>query len=63
MLMCEHNYQTIRNFIDDFLENANDDDAIYLIEVLMSACKFASEHKDKVDKFVAEKKRTKTCFN
>ena len=56
MLMCKENYDTIKGFIDDFLENANNDDAIYLIEVLMSACKFASEHKDKVDKFVAKKK-------
>ena len=57
--MCEHNYNTIKTFIDQFLENASDDEAIYLIETLMATCKFVIEHPDKVQKFVEQKKREK----
>ena len=60
MIMNENNAKIIREFIDDFIENANDNDAIYLIETLMAACKYASEHPDRVAKFVEAKKRAKS---
>lgn len=59
MIMHENNAKIIREFMEDFIENATDNDAIYLIETLMSACKYASEHPDKVAAFVEAKKRAK----
>ena len=58
--MCEENAKTLRDFMDDFIANGSDDDAIYMIEALASICKFAMEHPDKVNKFVAKKKKNAT---
>ncbi len=54
--MDPRNKKLIRDFFEEFLLNGNDNDAIYLIEVIKSACKKISEDPNGVAKFVEGKK-------
>lgn len=49
--------KTIRDFFEEFLKYATDDEAIYLIEGLKAIRKEYRDHPDKVAKFVMERKK------
>ena len=51
-----HNAKVIKDFVLDFLRNASDDDAIFLIEGIKALCKEAIVNKKAVMEFVSEKK-------
>ena len=52
----KHNAKVVRDFFEDFLAKANDDEAIYLIECLKAIVKKIADNPEEVAKFVMYKK-------
>ena len=54
--LSKHNAAVVRDFMEDFLSKANDDEAIYLIEGLKALVKKMIDNPEDVAKFIVYKK-------
>ena len=55
--MSDDNYNIIKGFFEEFASEANDNDALYLIEGINALCREAHKNKRGVLKFIERKKK------